>query len=57
VTAPHRVRLTLPARDHFPDISTRHGTLLRRSGQWAIIAWDGIDAASWMPAASVEDVG
>lgn len=28
----------------------------RRSGQWAVIAWDGTDATTWIHAASIEDV-
>lgn len=54
MTTPSRVRLTIPAREAFPDIGTRHGTLLRRAGSWAIIAWDGGDATTWIHAASVE---
>lgn len=52
---PSRVRLTLPAREAFPDIGTRHGTLLRREDRIAVIAWDRTDATTWIPAASVED--
>lgn len=58
MTAPSRVRLTLPAREAFPDIGTRRGTLLHRldEGRIAVIAWDDAAGTTWMPAASVEDV-
>lgn len=51
----NRVRLLPTAREAFPDIGTRHGTILRRAGQWVIVSWDGSDATTWIQAASVED--
>ena len=51
-----RVSLTLEAAVRFPDIGTRHGTLSRRSGAWAVVRWDGAEGETWLPGADLENV-
>jgi hypothetical protein len=51
-----RLRLTPVAQGAFPDIGTRLGTEVRRSGAWIIVRWDGNTDDVWLPLAAVEVV-
>jgi hypothetical protein len=42
------------SRSSIPDIGTRTGTEVRRSGAWVIVRWQGDDSDVWLPLAAVE---
>lgn len=50
----NRVVLTSSARSRFPDLGTRAGALTRRSGDWAIVQWHGVEGETWIPAIDIE---
>lgn len=52
MTKGDRVMLTLSARDRFPEIGTRAGTVIG-AGAWVMVRWDGSDDVVHLP---VEDL-
>jgi hypothetical protein len=56
MTPSTRLRLTPVATLAFPDIGTRLGTEVYRSGPWIVVRWSGDDSDVWLPLAAVEPV-
>jgi len=54
MTDANRVVLTPSACSRFPDLGTRTGVLMRRSGEWVVVRWDGMDGETWFPGADIE---
>lgn len=54
------VRLTFAARQRFPDIGTRHGTVTAETGHWLRVEWPGDrwpgDRTTWLRAEDLEPV-